>query len=574
MLEAMIALSFAVYSSPGVYALLLGSGVSRSAGIPTGWEIVKDLTTKFAMLCGEDAKGDPLAWYRARENKEPDYSELVQEFAKTPADRRELLRSYFEPTTDEKSRGIKTPTRAHKAIASLVADGYIRIILSTNFDRLMETALQNAGVTPVIIGTPDATKGVPPLAHLRCAVIKIHGDYLDTRIKNTPSELAQYDKRTNILLDQILDQYGLIVCGWSAQWDTALRDAISRQRSRRYSLFWAAQRPVEGLAADLLSSVGGQHIISKDADSLFEDLTEKIHRLAEVAAARHPISPVLAIASVKRYIADSPPRILLHDLVHDECEKLYSGISEAHFPATPGFSDQELLRRVNNYEQQSEILRAILITGCYWGQKDDTSLWIKTIERIANVPGYQNGLTVWINLSRYPALILLYSAGLAMIAAQNLVALSALFSFPRIILNINAIRVMEQSVGQRLPGKERHYTPTSEHLFELLRDPLREYLPDDIDYQSTFDRFEYLLGLAFADLSGDSSWGPIGCFAWREQHFRREAPVIVAVGLEAEKEGDDWPFLSKTLFDTSISRFREVKIGYDAFLQKARSQMM
>ena len=32
-----------------------------------------------------------------------------------------------------------------------------------------------------------------PLVHQRCCVVKLHGDYLDTRIKNTPEELAAYD---------------------------------------------------------------------------------------------------------------------------------------------------------------------------------------------------------------------------------------------------------------------------------------------------------------------------------------------------------------------------------------------
>ena len=32
-------LSFSVYENKGVFALLLGSGISRAADIPTGWEI-------------------------------------------------------------------------------------------------------------------------------------------------------------------------------------------------------------------------------------------------------------------------------------------------------------------------------------------------------------------------------------------------------------------------------------------------------------------------------------------------------------------------------------------------------
>jgi len=43
-------IAFSVYSNKGVYALMLGSGISRSSGIPTGWEIVLDLIRKLAVL--------------------------------------------------------------------------------------------------------------------------------------------------------------------------------------------------------------------------------------------------------------------------------------------------------------------------------------------------------------------------------------------------------------------------------------------------------------------------------------------------------------------------------------------
>lgn len=40
MIDPLYSLALSMESNPGIYALLLGSGVSRIAGIPTGWEIV------------------------------------------------------------------------------------------------------------------------------------------------------------------------------------------------------------------------------------------------------------------------------------------------------------------------------------------------------------------------------------------------------------------------------------------------------------------------------------------------------------------------------------------------------
>ena len=43
-----------MHSNPGAYAALIGSGVSVSAGIPTGWQVVLDLISKVARVLGED----------------------------------------------------------------------------------------------------------------------------------------------------------------------------------------------------------------------------------------------------------------------------------------------------------------------------------------------------------------------------------------------------------------------------------------------------------------------------------------------------------------------------------------
>jgi len=228
-------LAFSVQANPSVYAVLLGSGVSRSARIPTGWEITLDLVRKLASVAEEVCEPDPVGWYRKKYDLEPDYSALLDALAKTPAERQQLLRAYLEATEAERADELKAPTAAHRAIADLASRGYIRVIITTNFDRLMETALTDVGVVPTVLSSPDQVRGALPLIHTRCCVFKVHGDYLDTRIRNTPNELQAYPPEFNALLDQVFDEFGLIVCGWSADWDTALRDAINRSVSRRFS---------------------------------------------------------------------------------------------------------------------------------------------------------------------------------------------------------------------------------------------------------------------------------------------------------------------------------------------------
>lgn len=100
MIDPMVAAAFSVYSNKGADALLLGSGISRASGIPTGWEVVLDLVRKIARLEDEDCEPDPAVWYQNKYGAEPDYSKLLNDIAKTQTQRQQLLLGYFEPVEE------------------------------------------------------------------------------------------------------------------------------------------------------------------------------------------------------------------------------------------------------------------------------------------------------------------------------------------------------------------------------------------------------------------------------------------------------------------------------------------
>lgn len=64
MIDVDLHLAFSVYENRGVYALLLGSGVSRAAQIPTGWEITLDLVRRVAALEGVTDQPDWSGWHK------------------------------------------------------------------------------------------------------------------------------------------------------------------------------------------------------------------------------------------------------------------------------------------------------------------------------------------------------------------------------------------------------------------------------------------------------------------------------------------------------------------------------
>lgn len=574
----MVALAFSVYSNKGVYALLLGSGVSRSSGIPTGWEIVLDLLRKVARLEGQDPKPDPAAWFRRTRGAEPDYSKLLDAIATTSVGRHRLLRSYFEPTDEERAQGLKEPSAAHHAIARLASAGYLRVVLTTNFDRLMERALDALGITPTVICTTDQLAGSLPLVHSGITVIKLNGDYLDTRIKNTERELATYDDQLNALLDRILDEYGLIVCGWSGDWDPALRAAIRRSSSHRFTTYWATRSPLSDKAEGLAKHRGAVLIRGLDADRFFGSLKDKIQAL-EDGSSRGARCVKIAAATVKEYIVEPTARIRLRDLLHQETEKLVLAVKGQDFdPHTRLQPSEEVSKRVDKYRALCDRLLSLLITGSYWGDVNTSGLWASSLQRVANSANRGSGLVLLLCLQHYPALLLLYGAGLASIAGGRLEALAILLrarvrdrqgeDVPFCVA-VHAVQVLEAT--RLLPGFENRHTPTSDHLFEVLREPMREFLPDDEDYEDAFDRLEYLIGLAHADLTRgdweDAWWGPLGRFAWRGRS-RRRGNVAQVVGTEIESQGAEWPLIRAGLFDSSLEQARKSKSMFDTFVSR------
>ena len=309
MIDPLTTLAFSLYENKGVFACLLGSGLSRAAQIPTGWEVTLSLIRRVALLQKVTGQADWAAWYKAEFKEEPSYSDLLDALTSTPDERRSIMHSFIDPTADDLAEGRKVPTRAHRAIAKLVQGEFIRAIITTNFDRLIERAIQDIGIEPTVIKSVDDLKGAVPIVHSRCYVIKVHGDYLDTRIRNTENELSFYPPELDSFLDRIFDEFALIVCGWSGEWDGALRAAIARAPNRRYPMFWALRGTPSTTAAGLIQQRDGKSIPITDAERFFEDLERLVSAQVELQR-RNPGSTDLLVASAKKYL--SRPEFWIH----------------------------------------------------------------------------------------------------------------------------------------------------------------------------------------------------------------------------------------------------------------------
>lgn len=583
MIDPIISLAFSIHSKKGIYALLLGSGASRAAGIPTGWEIVLDLIRKLATTTNENCEPDPVEWYISKYSEEPDYSKILEYIAKSATIRNQILRSYFEPNEEEREPGLKKPTQAHRSIANLVKSGFIRVILTTNFDRLIERALEEVGIIPTIISTPDAIKGALPLTHTECMVIKLHGDYLDTRIKNSPKELEKYNQPLNKLLDRIFHEYGLVVCGWSAEWDTALREALKRCKSHRFQTFWMIRGKQEDKTKKLIQLRQAEEIIIKDADTFFKELEEKVLALQEFDRP-HPLSVKAAITTLKKYLRDDSQDIRLQEMITEEVERLYQKLSPENFPVNNYPTSEELLKRIQLYNSYTETLLAIMINGCYWGKESHEHLWIKCLQRIATPSGEKEVYKIWNGLRLYPALLLLYGGGISSIVAEKYSTFSSLLYKPKLRLVNQEYPILFCLIPEKVIGGDslsqigiKKPLFLNESIFKAIREPIRTFLPSDIDCQRFFDRFEYFHALVYADFrqkQRDDIWGPVGIFAFREYYGDITENFIPAeLSKEIEQEqldaDDDWPPLKAGLFDGSAERFQFIKNKFDSWVREA-----
>lgn len=571
MIDPLLTLSFNLHSQKGIYALLLGSGVSRKSGIPTGWEVTIDLIRKLAHLQNERCYGDEINWYAKKYNKEPDYSELLPALASTSAAQQHLLKGYFEPTPEEREEGKKLPTLAHKVIAKLVAGGYIKVIVTTNFDRLLESALEAEGVSPVIIDSPDSAKGAPPVAHSICTIIKVHGDYLDHRIKNSQEALSNYEKPINQILDQVFNEYGLIICGWSGDYDVALRKAIEKSKTRRYPMYWTGISDPSSTANRIIALHNAHFLKIEEADTFFSSLFEKVEALEEFDRP-HPISIQAAIATLKKYLSENKT-IQLRDFLRKEAEQTRDALEKIflNIHATAPNKDSFLAMK-KKIEASCEKLIHLFVNGSYHAKPDQIKEFFDAFSVIAGMPTQSFGLVhpAWDRLKKYPILLLSYATGLAAFAAENYSLLNEITSRHLFVssednkknvpiqINVYAHSVVEPGQAKELINDR--YTPFSDYLFNFYREAFRSFTANEVHYEKIFDEFEYTWCLLHVDGKKYNNfariWTPYGSFVWRRREKESEW-LQHLIKRSIEESDNSFILLKNGMFGRSLNRLKE-----------------
>lgn len=228
--------------NPGHYAWLLGAGASAAAGIPTGYQMIREFRAKlYARASGVSQReidmSDPLWEQRidarlARDSTLPpkgdpsEYSSAFEALFSTAEDRRRYI-------ANQVKKG--SPSIGHRVLGALLVSGKAPCVFTTNFDDLIETgATLAAQALPASDRFSVATAAIESAAIAeRCLregdwplVAKLHGDYRSVELKNIDKELEQQDVGMRKVLTQVCQRFGLIVVGYSGR-DASVMDALT-----------------------------------------------------------------------------------------------------------------------------------------------------------------------------------------------------------------------------------------------------------------------------------------------------------------------------------------------------------
>lgn len=572
------ALAFALQSQPGVYAALVGSGVSRAAEIPTGWGIVNDLIERLAATRNESTSGEPARWFTEAFGEPAGFSSLLKQLAPTATDRRALLAGYIEP---ELGRDHRRPTSAHRAFARLARTGHIRLFVTTNFDRLLEQAMHDEGIQPLVVASEAQAAGATPFHHAGVVVFKIHGDYLDPdSMLVTEDELAAYQPAILERLARCVEDYGLIVCGWSGEWDPALRDVLAAARSRRYPLYFTHRGPPSTAAGDLIRARDGIALPIDDADRFASRLEARVAAL-EAVARPHPLDLTALTAQLKKALPVADRVIDVEDLVVAETERLVESVTDLdRFPTSAASLTNDasgirfLVDQSNQYVGAAESLVYVAAVGLTYGGSWHDHIWTRMIERVGRIADQQlGGQTALLALRHLPTLLIAYAGSLAAIDRGNFGGLRALMIDARVPVSgaelpviaaahawrpfsdapvVPTVLAIEADTGEKCQleridllrsGREgKRYTPGSDFLHAQLRNAFIRTIPDSTRFTTTFDRTEVVLSFLANDARLAATSGGYfppahyGAFTWRNKFSQNALEAEVAAECRANAE--------------------------------------
>jgi NAD-dependent SIR2 family protein deacetylase len=369
-MDPIIPLAISIADGPKTYAIFLGSGVSRGAGIPTGQEIFSHTIRHLYRLeeNTEDLQDSKVkAWFDASAYKTLDFSKILEKTFPNLEERRRYLEKYFVG---------KAPSTAHRILAKLVKEGFVKVIVTTNFDDLIEKALMELSIPFDVVADAYDLQNVKPREQSSCRVMKLHGDWRKTNIKVTTDETEQLESELGREFQEIANRYGLTVIGYGGG-DESIMSIVSR-RSSSYGFYWIVREKLDTHLEELLQRQGARMIHRNSADEFMSELDAKIRAFLRQSDTD---SPEILLAHLKLLFRNKDS-IGIKDLISQQSKKVLADAQNLLRPVgyeTDKAKIAEILGRLE------EITDSLLVIGLFLIDNEDLEAFKILLQKTRNI---------------------------------------------------------------------------------------------------------------------------------------------------------------------------------------------
>ena len=252
--------------------------------------------------------------------------------------------------------------------------------------------------------------------------------------------------------------------------------------------------------------------------------------------------------TVQELLGDERHRLKLYEAVAAEVRRVLNSTTDDSLPLQGPWSEDAFKDRVTKYDGLlRDLVRVQALLG-FWGMSAPVRSVTLAPKRLCGPFVTKTGTTGWLALRWYPALLILYSGGIAAVAAERYDNLREILLCSvsggrsgREEPFVRAVTEGSDDVAQvfgLLPGHDRQHVPRSKYLYQLLQPLLDDLLFLGSDYEAAFDRFETLYALEHAhqyEAEGGRCWGPIGRFGWKVD--RGQGGPLALLLSDAERQG-------------------------------------
>jgi tetratricopeptide (TPR) repeat protein len=251
------------------FAIFLGAGASVESGIHSANRMIEDFVKRICAVECPEIKTDKEKYKWLKDHKyyleeREKYGSLFEKCFPTEVDRREYIESQVDG---------KTPSLGYIALAHLIKTKIVDTIITTNFDDLIYIGCTSyTDIRPVVYSLGNFASEIGGAGN-RPRVLKLHGDFLFSDIKNTREEIGKQDPNMSQQVQQILESYrGLIVIGYSGN-DTEILKLLSLVPKGKY-LYWCVYKDeqVNVQVENLIKEKNGWIVRTEGFDKLLNEI--------------------------------------------------------------------------------------------------------------------------------------------------------------------------------------------------------------------------------------------------------------------------------------------------------------